>query len=183
MSLPAELLDQAEMLVKREPKNPKQASLRRAVSAAYYALFHLLSEAAARQFAELCGRSDPGTVSSIARSFAHADLKRVSDMFGTPDKHGNYKLPTVFQVVNEQFVPSDDLQLVAATFSLLYQARTDADYDTGKPVTRPEALKQIEQVVAAFAAWDKVKATPDARMYLACFSLWKTWNVDRTKQQ
>ena len=43
-----DLLAQALSLVHKEPRNPKQASLRRAVSAAYYALFHLLiSEAVA----------------------------------------------------------------------------------------------------------------------------------------
>jgi hypothetical protein len=37
-----DLLDQALHLVHKERRNPKQASLRRAVSTAYYALFHLL---------------------------------------------------------------------------------------------------------------------------------------------
>jgi hypothetical protein len=43
-----DLLQQSLLLVHKEPRNPKQASLRRAVSTAYYALFHLLiSEAVA----------------------------------------------------------------------------------------------------------------------------------------
>jgi hypothetical protein len=42
MSFPNDLLEQARHLANREPKRPKQASLRRAVSTAYYALFHLL---------------------------------------------------------------------------------------------------------------------------------------------
>jgi uncharacterized protein (UPF0332 family) len=37
-----DLLEQALHLAKREKKKPRQASLRRAVSTAYYALFHLL---------------------------------------------------------------------------------------------------------------------------------------------
>jgi len=37
MSLHADLLAQAEYLAKKEPKRPRQASLRRAISAAYYA--------------------------------------------------------------------------------------------------------------------------------------------------
>jgi uncharacterized protein (UPF0332 family) len=40
-----DLLDQALKLVHEEPSNPKQAGLRRAVSAAYYAVFHLLGRA------------------------------------------------------------------------------------------------------------------------------------------
>ena len=37
-----DLLEQAKHLANREKKRPRQASLRRAVSTAYYALFHLL---------------------------------------------------------------------------------------------------------------------------------------------
>jgi uncharacterized protein (UPF0332 family) len=37
-----DLLQQALQPVHKEPRNPKQASLRRGVSTAYYALFHLL---------------------------------------------------------------------------------------------------------------------------------------------
>jgi hypothetical protein len=43
VSFPNDLLEQARHLANREPRRPKQASLRRAVSTAYYALFHLLS--------------------------------------------------------------------------------------------------------------------------------------------
>ena len=42
MAFHDDLLRQAIQLVHKEPKNPKQASLGRAVSTAYYALFHLL---------------------------------------------------------------------------------------------------------------------------------------------
>ena len=48
MSLHGDLLDQASRLAVQEPRRPRQASLRRAVSAAYYALFHLLVDAATR---------------------------------------------------------------------------------------------------------------------------------------
>ena len=174
MSLATDLLDQADQLAKQGPKHPKQANLRRAVSAAYYALFHLLAEAAARQFAAQCGRSDGVTVSRITRSFAHAEMKKVSDKFV------NSELPTALQpsTIDEYQVPND-LILVAVAFGALYQARQDADYDTGKPLTRPEALKQIEKAKQAFAAWERVKVTDDARMYLACFSLWDKWNIKR----
>ena len=48
MAYPEDLLEQANHLARREPKRPKQASLRRAVSTAYYALFHLLIGQAVR---------------------------------------------------------------------------------------------------------------------------------------
>ncbi len=43
-----DLLEQAERLAMLEIKKPKQASLRRAISAAYYAMFHLLVDEACR---------------------------------------------------------------------------------------------------------------------------------------
>ena len=48
MSLHADLLKQARHLATKEPRRPSQASLRRAVSAAYYALFHRLVDEATR---------------------------------------------------------------------------------------------------------------------------------------
>jgi hypothetical protein len=88
-------------------------------------------------------------------------------------------LPTMVLRPNETYQVPGDLKVVAAAFGLLYQARMAADYDTGKPVTRPEALKRIEDAKEAFAAWEKVKPAADARMYLACFSLWEVWNKQR----
>ena len=173
MSLASDLLDQAEMLAKREPKNPKQASLRRAVSAAYYALFHLLAEDAATLFAGLCGRSDMGTVSRITRTFAHLDMKKVAEKFA------NSELPTAFQSSGQKYATPDDLKLVTVVFGLLYQARQEADYNTGEPVIRSEAQKLIQKAKEAFAAWERIKDSADARMYLACFSLWDKWNTKR----
>ena len=46
MTLARDLLEQATYLSQREKTRPKQASLRRAVSAAYYAVFHLLNSEA-----------------------------------------------------------------------------------------------------------------------------------------
>jgi hypothetical protein len=41
VSLASDLLDQASTLAGLDPMKPKQASLRRAISAAYYSVFHL----------------------------------------------------------------------------------------------------------------------------------------------
>lgn len=173
MSLASDLLDQAEMLVTREPENPKQASLRRAVSAAYYALFHLLAEDAATLFAELCGRSDIGVVSRITRTFAHLDMKKAAEKFA------NSELPTAFQSPGRRYATPVDLKLVAVVFGLLYQARQEADYNTGESVIQSEAQKMIQKAKEAFDSWGRVKASDDARMYLVCFSLWDTWNKKR----
>ena len=46
MAFAQDLLEQSRHFANREPKRPRQASLRRAISTAYYALLHLLTTAA-----------------------------------------------------------------------------------------------------------------------------------------
>ena len=65
MRLPEGLLEQAQHLVKREPKRPKQASLRRAISTAYYALFHLLISEAVLNWRRAEDRVELARMSSI----------------------------------------------------------------------------------------------------------------------
>lgn len=50
MGLAQDLLEQAKHLASYEGNNPTQASLRRAVSTSYYALFHLLLEDASQRW-------------------------------------------------------------------------------------------------------------------------------------
>ena len=68
MSLHDDLLGQARQLAAKEPKRPLQASLRRAVSASYYALFHLLVYHAAR-------RMFPGRGRAALQGGRSADLR------------------------------------------------------------------------------------------------------------
>jgi hypothetical protein len=69
---------------KREPKRPRQASLRRAVSTAYYSLFHLLISSAILQWKGVHQRSQ------MPRGFGHgamkdASRKTVNRQFDTAD--------------------------------------------------------------------------------------------------
>jgi hypothetical protein len=70
MAFADDLLEQAYHLARRERKNPIQASLRRAVSTAYYALFHLLIDEAVGNWAVERQRS------VLARTFDHGRMKR-----------------------------------------------------------------------------------------------------------
>jgi len=50
MPIHAQLLEQAQLLATLEPRRPVQASVRRSISASYYAVFHfLVGEAAGLQ--------------------------------------------------------------------------------------------------------------------------------------
>src|SRR5579871_634688 len=73
MALAGDLLEQAYHLAKREPKRPKQASLRRAISSAYYALFHLLISEATRHWKPAYQRPQ------FARFYEHGKMFTASD--------------------------------------------------------------------------------------------------------
>jgi len=79
MSLHAELLRQAHFLAHKEPRKPTQASLRRSVSASYYALFHLLVDEATRLM--LAGNGRRPLRDSLARAFHHSAMKQVAVAF------------------------------------------------------------------------------------------------------
>src|SRR5580658_9893529 len=109
MPFAEDLLEQAYHLANREPANPKQANLRRAVSTAYYALFHLLIDEAVGKWAIERQRS------ALARTFDHARMKRVCEDVVKNTKSGANLPP--------------DLTTVANNFILLQQHRHRADYD------------------------------------------------------
>ena len=115
MGLAQDLLQQAAHLATFESVNRSQASLRRAVSTAYYALFHLLIEDAGLRWQ---GSSEART--GLERGFQHATMKNVSVQFRKPTWahwHGIQKpVPPALQAVAAAFV---DLQL----------ERHTADYD------------------------------------------------------
>jgi hypothetical protein len=130
-----DLLKQAYQLAKKEGKNPKQASLRRAVSTGYYALFHLLVDDAVSNWMIEHQRS------ALARFFEHRTMKTVCD-----------------ECVKEYFKagsPPDRIQLVkvASTFSLLQQKRHAADYDIGFNWLRGDVADLLDQVRDAFKDW------------------------------
>lgn len=139
MALPEDLLEQAIHLAKRDRKRPKQASLRRAVSTAYYALFHLLVSDGVSYWKIERQRS------VFARSFEHRRMKGVCKTCNSPNA---------------------DLQAVADAFVELQQARHSADYDYAKVFTRVEALTHINTVKNAFGQWRRVRDQDFAQDFL-----------------
>ncbi len=81
MSLPRDLLAQARFLATKEPRRPKDASLRRAVSTAYYALFHLLTEEASRFL--ISGSDRDSLRNLVARGFTHSEMGRTAKAFSS----------------------------------------------------------------------------------------------------
>lgn len=153
-----QLLEQARHLAKRERTRPRQASLRRAISTAYYALFHLLIHEATLNWK----RADQRAL--FARFFEHGKMKSASDrQRGECHRYLNSRL-------NASDEPLLDcmrhLYRVAHTFTQVQQFRHIADYDNSTQWTRTNVLDQITAVETAFASWRAIREEPMAQTYL-----------------
>lgn len=164
MSLHKDLLDQAEHLAKREPKRPKQASLRRAVSASYYAVFHLLIDAASRFVVR--GNDRAGLRYAVTRAFDHGEMKSAANTF----RGGN--LPSVMSAAVAAPLPSE-LRRLCETFIELQQARHEADYDLTRVLTRNEALDLVTKAQQAFTDWQAVAGSEAGDAFLIALLLRK----------
>jgi uncharacterized protein (UPF0332 family) len=133
-----DLLEQSRHLAKRERNRPRQASLRRAISTAYYALFHLLTTASVSNWKVV--RQRP----SLARAFEHRKMNSVCAKISR--EQSSNRAPTSGQL----------LKTIATTFVALQQHRHDADYDNSKKWARTEVLAQIDSVQTAFDSWNLI---------------------------
>jgi uncharacterized protein (UPF0332 family) len=176
MALHHDLREQALHLTKREPKKPKQASLRRAVSAAYYAIFHLLTAEGTR----LVGPNKPEGLSlAIQRAFNHGDMKNVCQSF--VQGHiavTNGRAPGNPPIATRNLItlPLDPaLFAVTQAFIDLQQYRHQADYDLNKQWNRLEVITHVQTVTRAFADWTVVRNTPTASVFVTALLLQKQW--------
>jgi len=158
VSLHLDLLRQARLLATKEPRKPLQASLRRAVSAAYYALFHLLiDEAVGRMVA---GSSHRSLRDCLRRGFAHENMNRVAQMFAAHNVS-----PKLSPGLDGHPLPPKLIN-VAEAFVDLQQARHDADYNTAQRFSRQDVLDLVDQADQAFADWRDVRNTLPADTFL-----------------
>jgi hypothetical protein len=167
MSLHDDLLELAEELARLDPRRPRQVNLRRAVSSAYYALFHLLTAAASALYA-----GELGLAARINRTLKHGDMKKASQMIA------NHRLPRALQPPGGGYQTPTHIKAGADAFVILQPARHEADYDLTTEFSRGEALDLVQKARDAFEAWEKAKRTDEARVYLACFQLWKQWDEE-----
>jgi hypothetical protein len=164
MSLHQQLLDQARFLLRREARRPLQASLRRAVSASYYAVFHFLIDRATcqmfgsshnrRKLRDILSRAfDRGAMRDASRSFAGGQL---------PDSL-RWQTP----------IPAG-LRLIADNFNQLQDERHRADYDRADPFVRNEVAQLLTLAEEVFRLWPTIEADDASQLYLACLLSWKS---------
>ena len=158
MSLHSDLLAQARYLARKERKRPRQASLRRAVSASYYAVFHMLIAEATRLM--ISGSDRDALRHCLARAYAHRNMRQVAQQFA-----GGGVSPKLLPGLDGQPL-QPRLVAVAATFVDLQQARHEADYDIARRFTRREVLGLVDQANQEFADWSHLRRTAQADTFL-----------------
>jgi hypothetical protein len=140
---PDHLLEQADRLISPPGGGaPRQADLRRAISNAYYAIFHAVATQAADDFARRTQRQTP-RYGLIYRSIDHSSLRRLcEDVIKTtlPAKYSRYQPMGGF---------GPDLAAVATAIVDLQEKRHLADYD---PLFRAVMSDSISAVATARAA-------------------------------
>lgn len=133
-----ELLAIARELAHREGGRPRKESLARAISTAYYALFHALAEFCGR---ELVGAWSPwASFRLIYRSLDHGPARKV------------------FETFRMSADVSDDMKRIGESFRLLQKLRHEADYDPGFRMTRRETEDLIEQAHEAIETLGRLGA-------------------------
>lgn len=154
--------------------SPKEIHLRRAVSAAYYALFHLLASSVAEQISP---DSPIGLRGRTQRALDHGQMATAARNFLSPGKSPS-NLP---KDIGFTGVISPGLAKVAKSFANLQEARYVADYDvldaTGK-INLDWASECLVIAEAAFRDWNVEKDSEGARVFLAALILSKHWGKE-----
>ncbi|MEO8844834.1 MAG: hypothetical protein ABI591_23810 [Kofleriaceae bacterium] len=156
MSLAEDLLAQAKHLAELEPRRPKQASLRRAISTAYYSMFHLLVDEATMFVVPTAALR-----AAVARSFDHKALKNAAKLMG-----GAYRGQTNWLGAYVRGSVSDELAQVCDSFVELQDQRLTADYDTATTFTRVQVSSRVSATVWAHAQWLHERRGYNARVFL-----------------
>ena len=173
MAFPDDLLELAQDLVDLHPESPHQASLRRAVSTAYYALFHLLISETTANWAL------PELRAILGRCFDHGPMKTASETKVS-------EINTAFKdnpPKGAEEAVAIHLRTVANAFIQAQQRRNDADYNMAKEWTPVEVDKQIASVNEAFKTWNIIRDEAVAQAYLVSLLGTKERRPNEPKQQ
>jgi hypothetical protein len=127
---------------------PSDAQLRRAVSSAYYALFHRVVRAGAQRFMGPGTEARPG-YNLIYRGFTHSRLKDVCKRLDiTP------LAPRMQEQLGRQSV-GQDMRDFASGFVALQELRELADYDSQAAFQQSDAIGSVEAADFALRAFDR----------------------------
>ena len=143
---PLDLMEAARGLTELSPRRPSQANLRRAVSTAYYAMFHFLTACAANS---LIGRTRDSAWHQTYRALEHGKARRTCE---------NQRAMAAFPPEVRKF---------ADTFAALQKARQQADYALDGRYEKGDVCATIdiaEGTIAGFEQADAGAVAPSLRM-------------------
>lgn len=130
---------------------PTQLTLRRAVSAAYYAVFHLLIAEATSYWGNASLRA------ALGRAYDHGTMKTASNRILDASK---------FPFAGEDATAVKNLRFIAQAFNQLQEDRHFADYNLTKDVDPPEALAQVKSAQEILSTWPSIRGRQIAQAYL-----------------
>jgi len=167
-----DLLEQAKSLAELDGRGaPRQANLRRAVSAAYYALFHFLVDQACRAIVGT-QHNQQGFRHTLARAFVHTTMKSACGSFsGTqlPDT----VVKSLPKNLDGKYLIPEPIKQISTLFKELQQKRHLADYDLSERFRRSEVLSLVQQVGQHIQAFTALPLTDDRQFFLICLLSWK----------
>lgn len=148
---PSELLAVAKLLIDETIHPASDAQCRRAISTAYYAVFHKILGTAASRFVG-AGQEASGAYAIIYRGFDHGKVKDVCTKLIRP------RLSETLKRQLGRSSISQDMQDFSRIFPDIQEARHDADYDPTVSFSVADVLTLIESAEAAMAAFDRAPA-------------------------
>ena len=148
MIRPDGLLDHAAQLADAGSGRPRDADIRRGISAAYYAVFHELTGRAARL---LAGSFPQDTQNEIRRTWSHGEIARLAkhmvDRSNTLKREPDATLPANLKKYGRLLdIAATDADLVDSmrTFNQLQEQRYSADYDHNAQFTKSDLVEACE---------------------------------------
>lgn len=166
-----DLFAQAELLATLDARKPKQVNLRRALSAAYYAIFHyLVNEACRIQIGTQHAQSPFRHV--LGRAFTHVTMKQACASFGGGMLKASVAKGLPSGAVGYYSIPPE-IRSLARMFVDLQDRRHLADYDLAERFTRSDVLIMIENAKRHVTAFAQLPPSDDKRFFLACLWAWK----------
>jgi uncharacterized protein (UPF0332 family) len=145
MAYADDLLKDALHLAARGGKNPRQSSLRRAVSTAYYAAFHLLIA----DF--MANYRVPEERARLGRMFEHRKMSGAA--FRIADK----RKPTPVE---------SDIKDLIEKFTHLQADRYEADYNVEIAWSRTDAMESLDLADEIFTIWRRIRKEKLAQHHL-----------------
>jgi hypothetical protein len=149
---PDHLFEQAGKLISAQAGRPRQADIRRVISAAYDAIFHATITAAVDQFVGVTNR-DRSRFGLVYRSVSHAWLRDLCKEVQKPTLSNRFKPfapPTGF---------GSNITAFAAAVVELQEKRHFADYDVMIRMNRSDAALAIATARAALKRFSRASRT------------------------